>query len=155
MVVQQTYLPYQVGNCLAQTPQPISQGFNFNYLFITSVCLLIVSHIVTAIYWAFMLRQETKVKKIKFFHKVLLKALQCVEGESNLKKLLRKYLPFMPASLPTLLFCRLAEVTATLEGDLLLERDLWEAMLQERVCLAWMANDVKIIGTYIHSLLNG
>ena len=79
------------------------------------------------------------------------KALQCAEegrGGSKLKKLLCKYVPFMPASLPTLLFCRLSELTSILEGDLLIERDLWEAMLQERMCLAWMANDVKIIGIF-------
>ena len=37
VVVQKSYKPYG--------------GFNFNYLFITSVCLLIVSHVFNAIYW--------------------------------------------------------------------------------------------------------
>ena len=38
------------------------QGFNFNYLFITSLCLLIVSHIITGLYWGICLRNGTKVE---------------------------------------------------------------------------------------------
>ena len=39
------------------------QGFNFNYLFITSVCLLIVSHVVTAFFWGICLKNRTKVRE--------------------------------------------------------------------------------------------
>ena len=63
-----------------------------------------------------------------------------------MKRFLCRYLPFLPASLPTLLFCRLAELTVLLEDDTLLSRDAWEAAVQERILLGWMANDVKIIG---------
>ena len=38
-VIQSSYEPYN--------------GFNFFYLFVTSVCLICVSHIVIFIYWAF------------------------------------------------------------------------------------------------------
>ena len=74
------------------------------------------------------------------------KVLQCQEGEPALKRFLCRYLPFLPASLPTLLFCRLAELTIMLEDDTLLSREVWEAAVQERIVLSWMANDVKIIG---------
>ena len=74
------------------------------------------------------------------------KVLQCQEGEPASKRFLCRYLPFLPASLPTLLFCRLAELTVMLEDDTLLSRDAWEAAVQERILLGWMANDVKIIG---------
>ena len=47
VVVQKSYKPYG--------------GFNFNYLFITSVCLLLISHVVTALYWATHLKNNTKV----------------------------------------------------------------------------------------------
>ena len=77
---------------------------------------------------------------------MLPKVLQCQEGEPSLKRFLCRYLPFLPASLPTLLFCRLAELTVMLEDDTLLSRDAWEAAVQERILLSWMANDVKIIG---------
>ena len=77
---------------------------------------------------------------------MLPKVLQCQEGEPGLKRFLCRYLPFLPASLPTLLFCRLAELTVMLEDDTLLGRDAWEAAVQERILLGWMANDVKIIG---------
>ena len=47
VVVQKSYKPYG--------------GFNFNYLFITSVCLLLISHVVTAFYWSSLLRNNTTV----------------------------------------------------------------------------------------------
>ena len=75
-----------------------------------------------------------------------LQVLQCEERELSLKRFLCRYLPFLPASLPTLLFCRLAELTIMLEDDTLLSREAWEAAVQERIVLSWMANDVKIIG---------
>ena len=52
----------------------------------------------------------------------------------------------MPTSLPTLLFCRLAELNVMLTGNQMLGPEAWEAFVQERIALAWMANDVKIIG---------
>ena len=75
------------------------------------------------------------------------KALQCKEGKP-LKRWLCKYLPFMPASLPTLLFCRLADLNVMLAGNKLLGPEAWEAFVQERIALSWMANDVKIIGKH-------
>ena len=49
VVVQQSYEPYG--------------GFNFNYLFITSICLLIVSHVFNAIYWWGRMEAGCKVMK--------------------------------------------------------------------------------------------
>ena len=40
-----------------------------------------------------------------------MKVLQCQENETKLKRFLHKYLPYLPASLPVLLFSRLAELT--------------------------------------------
>ena len=57
-----------------------------------------------------------------------------------------RYLPYLPASLPVLLFCRLAQLTAMLENDILLTRADFEAAVHEKIVLSWMANDVKIIG---------
>ena len=74
------------------------------------------------------------------------KVLQCRDDSRQLKKWLCKYLPFLPASLPTLLFCRLAELNVMLTGNKMLGPEAWEAFVQERIALAWMANDVKIIG---------
>ena len=73
------------------------------------------------------------------------KVLQCRE-DRPFKRWLCKFLPFFPASLPTLLFCRLAELNVMLTGDRMLGPEAWEAFVQERITLAWMANDVKIIG---------
>ena len=36
---------------VVQQSYELLDGFNFNYLFITSICLLIVSHVFNAIYW--------------------------------------------------------------------------------------------------------
>jgi hypothetical protein len=47
VIVQKVYEPYN--------------GFNFNYLFITSASLLIFSHICNAFYWAVLLKKNTKV----------------------------------------------------------------------------------------------
>ena len=63
-----------------------------------------------------------------------------------MKKFLYKFLPYLPASLPVLLFCRLAELTAMLESETLLTRADWEAAVHEKILLSWVANDVKIIG---------
>ena len=53
-------------NILIMIKQPVYceqcfQGFNFNYLFITSVCLLIVSHVVSAFYWGICLKNGKQV----------------------------------------------------------------------------------------------
>ena len=72
--------------------------------------------------------------------------LQCEEGGNKLRKFLFKYLPYLPASLPVLLFCRLAELTVVLERETLLSRADWEAAVHEKILLEWVANDVKIIG---------
>jgi len=123
-VLQQSYTPYN--------------GFNFNYLFITSICLLIFSHIFNIIYWSILLRKETKV-------------LQCGEHESSIKKVLCRWLPIVPASLPCLLFCRLAELTLALKSGTVLGQDNWELMIHEKITLGWMANDIKIIETVTES----
>ena len=63
-----------------------------------------------------------------------------------MKKFLYKYLPYLPVSLPVLLFCRLAELTVMLESKTLLTQADWEAAVHEKILLSWVANDVKIIG---------
>ena len=78
--------------------------------------------------------------------KAFFQTLQCKEEESIVKKNLRRYLPFVPASLPTLLFCRLVEVRVALGGGQMLAPEAWDALVQENLDLTWMANDVKIIG---------
>ena len=77
------------------------------------------------------------------------KVLRCKEDDTKLRKFLYKYLPFLPASLPVLLFCRLAELTVLLERGTMLTRPDWEAAVHERILLSWMANDVKLIGMCI------
>ena len=74
------------------------------------------------------------------------KVMQCRKDESKLKQFLHQFLPYLPASLPVLLFCRLADLTAKLEGGTLLSRADWEDTVHEKIVLSWMANDVKIIG---------
>ena len=65
-----------------------------------------------------------------------------------MKKFLCNFLPYFPACLPVLLFCRLAELTSMLESKRLLSRADWEAAVEEKILLSWVANDVKIIGVY-------
>jgi hypothetical protein len=50
----------------------------------------------------------------------------------------------LPAALPTLLFCRRAELTAAMQTAQ--EQDVWAAMVKENLLLEWTANDIKIIG---------
>ena len=76
----------------------------------------------------------------------LFQVLQCKEEKSVATKILCRFVPFLPASLPTLLFCRLAEVRVALEGDQMLAPEAWDDLVQENLALTWMANDVKIIG---------
>ena len=48
--------------------------------------------------------------------------------------------------MPTLLFCRITELTITLEGENLLTHAVWEQMVQERAQLMDASNDIKMIG---------
>ena len=64
------------------------------------------------------------------------------------KSLLFKVLPFVPASLPTLLFCRITELTIYVEGNDIVEYEMWEEMVSNRYKLIDMANDIKIIGKF-------
>ena len=61
-----------------------------------------------------------------------------------------RFLPYLPASLPTLLFCRLAELTIFLEGNQshLIEYEQWEELVQDRLELMEVSNDIKIIGLF-------
>ena len=133
-VLQQSYTPYN--------------GFNFNYLFIASICLLIFSHIFNIIYWSILLRKETKVR-YHYFYSLQIKmfqVLQCGDHESSIKQMFCRWLPFVPASLPCLLFCRLAELTHALKSSIVFGQENWELMINEKIILGWMANDIKIIG---------
>lgn len=62
------------------------------------------------------------------------------------KAFLFKVLPFVPASLPTLLFCRITELTICVEGSDLIEYEVWEEMVMKRSELMDMSNDIKLIG---------
>ena len=53
------------------------------------------------------------------------------------------HLPLLPALLPILTFCRLAELSLTLDTQV--EQDQWVKMVHERVVLERMANDIKMI----------
>ena len=66
------------------------------------------------------------------------------------KSSLFRILPYLPTSLPTLLFCRLAELTIFLEGNQshLIEYEQWEELVQERLELMEVSNDIKIIGLF-------
>ena len=52
----------------------------------------------------------------------------------------------VPTSLPTLLFCRITELTIFLEGSNPVTYELWEEMVQERSQLMDVSNDIKMIG---------
>ena len=62
------------------------------------------------------------------------------------KRVLFAILPYVPTSLPTLVFCRLTELTISLEGNQPLNYQLWEEMVEERNELMDVSNDIKIIG---------
>ena len=66
------------------------------------------------------------------------------------KSSLFRILPYLPTSLPTLLFCRLAELTIFLEGNQshLIEYQQWEELAEERLELMEVSNDIKIIGLF-------
>ena len=64
----------------------------------------------------------------------------------DLGKSLQRYVPFLPASLPSLLFCRRTKLILEMGGAGVLSQEEWETMLQDEITLRWMANDIKIIG---------
>ena len=72
--------------------------------------------------------------------------LQAKEGSSKAQKLLFQILPYVPTTLPTLLFCRITELTILLEGSNPVAYELWEEMVQERSQLMDVSNDIKMIG---------
>ena len=67
-------------------------------------------------------------------------------GDIGLGKTLQRYVPFLPASLPSLLFCRRTKLVLDMDVGGVLSQEQWEAMLQDEITLRWMANDIKIIG---------
>ena len=63
-----------------------------------------------------------------------------------LKRVLLWVLPCIPTTLPTMLFCRISELTILLEENNPIEHGAWEKMVLERVTLMDISNDIKIIG---------
>ena len=107
--------------------------FNLSYLTFTSIGLLLVSHVVTAAYWASL---EHKPKVI-------------TSAESNIfLKNAKSCIPYCPVVLPVLLFCRLAELKLTLHSmDFEQQnKDLMWSLMEEKMLVHDTANDVKIIG---------
>ena len=137
-VIQSAYEPYN--------------GFNFYYLFVTSVCLITVSHFVNIFYWAVRRTVDPMVTAMKGYLLSFIwwfssqQILQTKDQNSRAKVLLFRILPYVPTSLPTLLFCRITELTITLEGENLLTHALWEEMVRERAQLMDVSNDIKMIG---------
>ena len=74
--------------------------------------------------------------------------MQSREKDSKAKRFLFKILPYIPVSLPTLLFCRISELTIFLEGNEPVEYGTWEDMVLERSELMNISNDIKIIGNF-------
>ena len=62
------------------------------------------------------------------------------------KRVLLWVLPCIPTTLPTMLFCRISELTILLEENNPIEHHVWEKMVAERVTLMNISNDIKIIG---------
>ena len=107
-------------------------GFNFFYLFVSSVCLLVISHLCNAVYWSLAWKN--------------IQVLLCHEPGSKTSHVFCRYsnLPLLPTMLPILLFCRLVEINKALytrQGTAGLE-----ALLEEQIMLENIANDIKIIG---------
>ena len=50
---------------VVQSAYEAYHGFNFQYLFVTSVCLICSSHVVNIIYWTMRKRANPKVKRMK------------------------------------------------------------------------------------------
>ena len=138
VVIQSKYEPYH--------------GFNFHYLFVTSVCLICTSHVVTFIYWTLRRICNPEVTKVFLGFSIEIVHLQIFEykkGNSMVKRVLLWVLPSIPTTLPTMLFCRISELTILLEDNNPLEHDVWEKMVAERVTLMDIANDIKIIGNLL------
>ena len=64
------------------------------------------------------------------------------------KRVLLWVLPCIPTTLPTMLFCRISELTIFLEGNDPIEHSTWEKMVLERATLMDISNDIKIIGKF-------
>ena len=80
-------------------------------------------------------------------HNAHIQILQGKRAEGSLtKRILFAILPYVPTSLPTLVFCRLTELSISLEGNQLLNYQLWEEMVEERNELTDVSNNIKIIG---------
>ena len=116
-VIQSSYEPYK--------------GFNFFYLFVTSVCLICVSHVVNFIYWAVIRNALPMVNTNNIIQSLNPNFLDLTSkgGEFKDKKRLFRILPYLPTSLPTLLFSRIAELTITLEGNTPVAFEVWEEMV--------------------------
>ena len=72
--------------------------------------------------------------------------LQIQEEGAETKNKILCFLPFLPTTLATLVFCRLAELTIHLEGSDPIQFDQWELLVQERAELLAVSNDIKVIG---------
>ena len=64
VVIQSKYEPYQ--------------GFNFHYLFVTSVCLICSSHIVTFVYWT--VRRMCNPEVTEIFLVLVIKIVSTASG---------------------------------------------------------------------------
>ena len=68
------------------------------------------------------------------------------------KRFLFWIIPCILTTLPTLLFCRISELTILLEENNPIEHRVWEKMVAERVTLMDISNDIKIIGKFLFEL---
>ena len=68
------------------------------------------------------------------------------------KRVLLWVLPCIPTTLPTMLFCRISELTILLEENNPIEQGAWEKMVAERVTLMDISNDIKIIGKFFFEI---
>ena len=126
-VIQQAYYQYN--------------DFNLSYLTYTSICLLIVSHITTAFYWATIKNKPNGM---------------IARDDNIIVKAAKSSAPYFPVILPILLFCRLTELKLELHSldlDEIDKQDLWNSLMDEKMMVHDMANDVKIIGTYLKTFL--
>ena len=121
-------------------------GFNFRYLFFTSASLICASHLVTFLYWTVRRACDPEVIEISL-NTTLTNQVQIFgKASSKTKRFFLWILPCIPTTLPTMLFCRISELTVLLEGNYPLRQDVWEEMVLERSLLMDISNDIKIIG---------
>ena len=122
-VIQQAYYQYN--------------DFNLSYLTYISICLLVVSHIITAFYWA-TLKNKPK--------------LTIAREENRMIKYTKSCAPYFPVVLPILLFCRHTELKLHLHSfmdiDDVSKQEMWNSLMEEKMMVRDTANDVKIIGQY-------